>query len=274
MGEESSNNHYYVDEAGDLTFFSRKKQIIIGQPGISKFFMVGVAQIDDPKSLEEQLESLRSILLNDPQYKNIPSMKLEGGKTAVAFHAKNDFSEIRTKVFDVLQSSNTKVFVVIKSKQEMALSAQKQTMKTGKKTLNQNQIYDRLVTRLFKDRLHKVDTNHVVFARRGKKPREDALTGALLNAKKNFEKKWNKSSSSEIIVKSAYPSSHIGLQVIDYYLWALQRLYERKEDKFFNPISHQYKLIVDLDDRRVKPYGAYYTKTNLLSLEKIDFKRG
>jgi hypothetical protein len=74
MEEESKTNYYYVDKAGDLTFFNKKKQIIIGQPGVSKFFMVGAAQIDNPKLLEQQLESFKNSLLNDPQYKDIPSM--------------------------------------------------------------------------------------------------------------------------------------------------------------------------------------------------------
>jgi hypothetical protein len=274
MEGESKNNYYYVDEAGDLTFFNKKKRIIIGQPGVSKFFMVGVAQIDNPDLLTQQLEYLRCRLLNDPKYKDIPSMQPQEAKTAIAFHAKDDFSDIRFKVFDILRNFNTKVYVVIKSKQELALSVQKKFLETGEKTLNQNKIYDDLVTRLFKDRLHKVDNNHVVFARRGKKLREEALTNALLKAKMNFEKKWNKTTSSKIYVKSAYPSEYIGLQVIDYYLWALQRLYEKKEDEFFKPIAHQYKLIIDLDDRRKNHYGEYYCKSNLLSLEKIDFDRG
>lgn len=272
--EEESITNYYVDEAGDLTFFNKKKKIIIGQQGVSKFFMVGVALINNSDLLKQQLETLRSNVLNDPQYKNIPSMQPEKKKTAIAFHAKDDFSEIRPKVFDILKNSNTKVFVVIQSKKELALSTQKKFLKTGKKALNQNKIYDNLVTRLFKDRLHQANINNVVFARRGKKPREEALTNALLKAKKNFEKTWSKNTLSEIYVKSAYPSEYMGLQVVDYYLWALQRLYERQEDKFFKSVAHQYKLIIDIDDRRKKPYGEYYCKTNPLLLEKIDFKRG
>jgi len=57
--------------------------------------------------------------------------------------------------------------------------------------------------------------------------------------------------------------------VIDYYLWALQRLYERQEDRFFNLLACDYRLIIDLDDRRNKPQGEYYSDNNPFSLEKI-----
>jgi len=273
MTGEPEIREYYVDEAGDLTLFNKKGRIIIGNPGVSQFFMVGVAQISDSDQLGQKLESLRKNILKDPVYKNVPSMQLEANKTAVAFHAKNDLAEIRLKVFEILKNSDTKIYVAIRNKKNLAHSAQRKYQETGEK-LNQNKIYDNLVTRTFKNLLHKADANQIVFARRGNKPRETALENAIDKARKNFEKKWDRISLSDITIKSAYPSKYWGLQVVDYYLWALQRLYERKEDEFFNPIAHQYRLIMDLDDRRKKRYGEYYCDSNPLCLKRIDFYRG
>ncbi|MCC5653508.1 hypothetical protein LC609_27690 [Nostoc sp. XA013] len=60
-----------------------------------------------------------------------------------------------------------------------------------------------------------------------------------------------------------------GLQVIDYYLWAVQRCYERDDDQFFLPLANKYRLIMDLDDNRNKPYGEWYGDRNPLTLEKL-----
>lgn len=264
---------YYVDEAGDLTLFNKKGKIIIGKPGVSQFFMLGVAQICDSDQLGQQLESLRDSLLSDSLFKNIPSMQPKANKTAIAFHAKDDLAEIRLKVFKILETSNTKFYAAIRSKHKLAESAQKKYQKTGEK-FNQNKIYDDLVTRTFKNLLHKADSNQIIFARRGNKPRENALKNAIDKARTNFEKKWDRVNFSDTLVKSAYPSEYWGLQVVDYYLWALQRLYERNEDKYFTPIAHQYRLIMDLDDRRKKQYGEFYSDSNPLCLEKIKFDRG
>jgi hypothetical protein len=38
------------------------------------------------------------------------------------------------------------------------------------------------------------------------------------------------------------------------------------EDRFLNLIWPQTKLIIDVDDTRDKPYGAYYTQANPLTL--------
>ena len=59
------------------------------------------------------------------------------------------------------------------------------------------------------------------------------------------------------------------LQVVDYYLWALQRMLERGEDRFFERLRPAYRLIMDLDDTVSKPYGEWYTDDNPLTLENM-----
>ena len=43
-------------------------------------------------------------------------------------------------------------------------------------------------------------------------------------------------------------------------LWALQRFYERDEDRFLRLMWEKVSLVHDVDDRQVNPYGVYYTK--------------
>ena len=117
--------------------------------------------------------------------------------------------------------------------------------------------------------LHKADENRITFARRGKSSRYEALKTAIERAQANFEKKWAIQADRPTSIKSAYPSKHAGLQVIDYYLWALQRLYERGEDRFFSLLRDGYRLIVDLDDKRHRRYGEYYDSRHPLSAKEI-----
>lgn len=138
----------------------------------------------------------------------------------------------------------------------------------GKK-LQKNEIYDDLIKRLFKNLLHQADIIQIAIARRGKEAREETLEKAINQAKKNFEFQWKVSSSSSIIIDPAYPSQVTGLQVIDYCRWVVQRLYEREEDNFLKPLAKKYRLIMDLDDRRNKPYGEWYNDRNPLTLQKL-----
>jgi hypothetical protein len=43
------------------------------------------------------------------------------------------------------------------------------------------------------------------------------------------------------------PKDHAGLQAVDYYLWALQRFYERGEARYLNFVWPQTLEVLDLD---------------------------
>ena len=53
-----------------------------------------------------------------------------------------------------------------------------------------------------------------------------------------------------------------------YFLWALQRLYERGEDRYWKYVAAKVSLVHDVDDMRENEYGTYYTKKNPLTLEE------
>ena len=260
--------HYYVDEAGDLSLFNRRKQSIVGSPGVSHCFMVGVAELPNPEDAHHKLEELRSALLQDPYFASVPSMSPDAGKTALAFHAKDDLPEVRREVFKLLPTLGAKVLVAVRRKLVLAREARAILQLTGKK-LSSDVIYDELVSRLFRDKLHRADDNRILFARRGKSDRNAALTAAIERAKRNFQLRWGKDANQPVKIGSAYPSDSPGLQLVDYYLWAIQRCFERNEDRFFKLLSPQYRMVMDLDDTRRKPYGEWYTDANPFELAKM-----
>ena len=65
-----------------------------------------------------------------------------------------------------------------------------------------------------------------------------------------------------VLVVAHQPYAHGGLQAVDYFLWALQRLYERGEDRFIQLLWSRCRLVRDIDDTRKAKYGAYYDKKN------------
>jgi len=259
---------FYVDESGDLTLFNKRHKIIVGNEGVSKYFMVGVATVNNIEIAEQKLKNLQADLLADPYFTGIPSFNPERKKTALFFHAKNDLPEVRREVFKILQTLGVKVLIAIRRKRELAEKAQFLFKTTGSK-INKNDIYDDLVKRLFRNLLHKSEMNIIYFARRGKAERTVALEKAIDKAKRNFESTYAKPSNKPVKIIPAYPHEYIGLQIIDYYLWAIQRLYEKGEDRFFNYLAKDFRLIMDLDDKRNNVYGEWYSDSNKLSLKKL-----
>jgi len=123
---------------------------------------------------------------------------------------------------------------------------------------------------LFKHRLHKHQAYRVVFARRGQRDRTAALKEELLLACDRFLGQLGRDAADTTLdVYPAFPKDAPGLQVADYCLWALQRLFEKEEERYLAAIWGKVSLIHDVDDNRKKDYGCYYSKRNPLTLADI-----
>lgn len=208
--------HFFVDEAGDLTFFDQKGRIIVGEAGVSK----------------------------------------------------DDVPEVRREVFALLAQTDLKVFVGIRRKKRLAADVRLAFLRDGVKRRSES-VYDDLVTLLFKERLHLAERNHIIFARRGKADRNIALSEAIRRAKRDFDVRWKKGIDRPTTVSSSVPSESSCLQAIDYCLWALQRMVERREERYFALLRDKFRLVLDRDDDRRHGYGEYYTSRNPLTLERL-----
>ena len=265
--------HYFVDEAGDAVLFDARGRVIIGNPGCSRYFMLGLLDIADPTKLESAFMALRSELMSDPYLNSVPSMKLESGKTAVAFHAKDDLPEVRHRVFTLLMSQDVRFYAVVKDKAAVLSYVQTRNSIDGQYKYTQNELYEHLGRRLFRDRLHKDDGYKVCFARRGSADRTRALGDAALSgARANFAEKHGVFGTAPIEVTAANLEDSVGLQAVDYFLWAIQRLYEKREHRYAGYIWGKVALVHDVDDTRKAKYGVYYTRDNPLTLDTIKEK--
>lgn len=264
---QSSLRHYFVDEAGDATLFNRRKKIVVGTEGCSSYFILGLLDIHDPELLNHELTALRKTLLADPYFKQVPSMQPESKKTALAFHAKDDVPEVRHEVYSLLMRHEMTFFAVVRDKRRIVELVQDHNKRKPAYRYHPNQLYDRCVSRLFKERLHKDDGYTIRFAKRGNKNRTAALQKSLEVARNNFRRSWeNLGSSAPIEVVPCTPRQSAGLQAVDYFLWALQRLYERNEERYWEFIWSSVSLVHDIDDTRNHEYGEYYSRRTPLTL--------
>lgn len=59
----------------------------------------------------------------------------------------------------------------------------------------------------------------------------------------------------------------------DYFTWALQRVYERGEDRFVNYLWNSVHLVHDIDDKRMAGYGVYYTQKKPLDAAALAWRK-
>lgn len=261
--------HYFVDEAGDGTLFNKRKQVVVGREGCSSYFILGVLEVAEPKALHDALETLRKELQADPYLAKVPSLQRERNKTAFAFHAKDDCAEVRREVYKLLMQHEMRFFAVVREKATIVTKVQEHNKKHPAYRYHPNQLYDRSVSRLFKERLHKEESYVIQFSRRGNRARTEALQTAIEQARNNLRASWGIEATSPIEIMAAKPADAGGLQAVDYMLWALQRLYERGEERYWEFVAAKASLVHDVDDTRVNGYGVYYTKKNPLKKESL-----
>lgn len=73
------------------------------------------------------------------------------------------------------------------------------------------------------------------------------------------------SEDATIRVSATTPNENTGLQAVDYFVWTLQRPYERGEDRYLTYLWEAFRLVHDIDDTRGSSQGIYYTQNTPLT---------
>lgn len=260
--------YFFVDEAGDPTLFSAKGRILIGEDGCSRTFIVGKLDVDDPIGLDAALEQLRADLLADPYFKRVPSMQPERGKTARAFHAKDDVAEVRREVYRVLRGFNLRFYAVVRSKTALLDYVRQRNEREPDYRYRGNEVYDTLVEELFRRYHPFADQLNICFAKRGNKSRTQAFRTAIERAEARFERDFGSKRSAEVSILASTPPESAGLQAVDYCLWALQRHYERGEDRYIELIWDKVVEIEDMDRIEGGRKGVVYNRNRPLIVDQ------
>ena len=270
----SSNRHYFVDEGGDSTLFSRKGKVLVGTEGCSRFFILGLLDVPNPSALKDRFDTLRAQLMSDSYFKSVPSMQPTNRKTALAFHAKDDLPEVRRDVFRLLRDTEgLRFFAVVADKLSVLEYVRQRNKREPAYHYHPNELYDYLTGRLFKERLSQHGRYDIIFSKRGKSDRLTALRQLVETTRSGPAAQQNMNANAAIRVSAATPKEHAGLQAVDYFLWALQRLYERDEERYLLYLWDAFRLVHDIDDMREASYGAYYTEKKPLTAATLRWRK-
>lgn len=261
---KEGNSYFFVDESGDPTFYDAKGNLIVGaERGSSPLLIIGFIETQDPRSLRHGVLDLQQKVTNDPYFKMIPSIH----RTAVAFHAKDDAPEIRYLFYKQIKELDFKAQFIVARKIEKVFRNDFRA--------NEDQFYDHLVSRAFRDVLHRYTQNYIYFAKRGSRERQEPLLQAILKAKEAFEETHRKGVGTAIEVQAQSPMGEPCLSVIDYMNWALYRAYTKGEMRYYEYVRDKVSFVLDLYDWEAYPANCYYRgkprqrkKANLFDISK------
>jgi len=227
--------HIFVDEAGDPTLFANRRRAIVGTPGCSCFFVLGKLEVDDPAGLGNRLSALRESLMANPYFAGVPSFDPVRSRTALAFHAKDDLPEVRYEVFKLLAAESTtlRFHAVVCDKEQVLKEVLRRNETEPSYRYQHNELYDGLMRSLF-GKFHRLaDRYAVCVARRGQSDRNEALRTAIDHAERDFTTRYGfgRGGQDDWLIRVSTPKSDACLQAVDYFLWAVQRFYEPREDR-------------------------------------------
>jgi hypothetical protein len=259
---DTPTKHRFLDEAGDTTFYGKGKKCIIGNEGVSRSFIIGMVKFRWPLAdLRQRIIEMQKEVERDTYYKGVPSIMKKANRGGYFFHAKDDLPEVRRTFFDFIKSIDCS-FEAVVARKIPDLFIKKHNSK-------EVEFYADLLSHLLKNKMELGDKLVLNIARRGSSTRHATLTMALDKATRRFIRRYHdKQIETKVVFNIQTPIEEPLLNVADYFCWAIQRVFERGEIRFYEFLIDKISLVIDLYDRE-KWEGArnYYTKKNPLTVQ-------
>ncbi|MCB9332312.1 MAG: DUF3800 domain-containing protein [Lewinellaceae bacterium] len=234
------DNHRFLDEAGDTTFYTKGKVPIIGQAGVSQCFILGMVKFREPlPDLRRRIIDLQNQVVADPYFRDIPSLNKKVREGGFYFHATDDVPEVRKVFYDFIASIDCSFEAYVGRKIPLLY----QTKHNGKEA----EFYADLLSHLLKNKLNKKGKMVLNIASRGKTTRNHNLQLALEKAQTQNRRK---SATTQIVFNVQNHRVEPLLNVADYFCWSIQRVFERGEVRYYNFLKDRISLVVDLYDSK------------------------
>jgi hypothetical protein len=233
--------HRFIDEAGDMTFFGKGGLSVLGQEGVSKAFILGMATYKEPLiEARAKIAKFCHRIAADQYFNTMPSVAKRIAKDGFYLHAKDDPQELRYEFLKFMVSELN--FTV------QAIVARKNAERFIRKHNSQErEFYADMLSHLLRDR---ADYPKLVIniAERGSCTRSKNLEEALERTYERYKHFSGEEYKAEIKFNVQQYNREPLLAVIDYSLWTIQRIFERGEDRHYLLLKNKIHSIFDLYD--------------------------
>ncbi|HMH24544.1 MAG TPA: DUF3800 domain-containing protein [Puia sp.] len=252
--------HYFLDEAGDSTFYGKGKTPILGGEGVSGCFILGLLKINEPlDGIRKKVIDLQNQIAADPYYDKILSILKKKAAHGYYLHAKDDVPEVRKSAYELIQRIDCSFEAVVARKLYYLYE--------HKHNGNQAEFYADLLSHLLKKRLWKYDRLVLNIA-------EQRRCTALNNLQKGLNKAMAYSKSRylgrtnnyKVVFNVQKPTTEPLLNIADYLCWSIQRVFETGETRYYDYISNKISVVWDIYDFAGTRNGQnYYSKARRLT---------
>ncbi len=252
--------HRFLDEAGDTTFYGKDKIPTIGNSGVSNTFILGMVSFKSSLiDIRNKIIEMQNEVQKSKFYYKVPSVMKRIQKGGFFYHAKDDLPELRKEFFDFILTLDC-TFQAVVGRKIISLFDKKHN---GRET----EFYADLLSHLLKDKFNKYSLLVVNVAERANSTAINNLESGLEKARSRFQTKYPEKEIKANISFSVHKFKNEPLlSVADYFCWAVQRVFEKGETRFYDYIINKISLVVDLyDSLSYQDNKNYYTLSNPLT---------
>jgi len=259
--------HRFIDEVGDTTFYGKGKQIILGQEGVSLTFGLGIVKFNRPLvQVREEIAALQGQVEADALLNSVPSVAKRMARGGFFFHACKDTDDVRSVFLHYLRDLDCEA--------EFHIARKIPSIFLRKHNGRDDEFYADVLSHLIKGRLKAPRRMVLNIAERGSSTRARVLQTALTKASGRARKRWTPEDlKTELVFNVQSPSREPLLAVPDYLGWAIQRVFERGQTRYYDYLRQRIRLVVDLYDTANHVGNANYydaIRNPLTSKNKID----
>ncbi len=258
-------SHRFLDEAGDTVFFGKGGVPMLGQPGVSLAFGIGMVKISEElEPLRQQIRQLEREIEGDAYLNRIPSIAKQIARGGFHLHAKDDPPEVREKFYHLIQGMDCSL--------EMMVARKIPALFARKHGSNESEFYADVLSHLLKNKLKLGEKLVLNIAARGNSTKNMNLERALHKATARFLKSHDLAEiQSQVVFNLQTPKTEPLLKIADYLCWTVQRVFEKGETRYYDFMLDKVRLVVDLYDAASYAGNRHYHKKDnpLTAAKKI-----
>ena len=174
-------------------------------------------------------------------------------------HAKDDIPEVRKAAFELIRSINCNFEAVVARKSYHIFE--------NKHKSSEAEFYADLLSHLLKNRFNKYDRLVLNVSERTRCTTSNNLQKGLDKALAHVRPRAPKRAEKcKVVFNVQKPTIEPLLNIADYFCWAIQRVFEKGETRFYDYISHKISVVWDIYDFEGAATGLnYYSKNRKLT---------
>lgn len=252
--------HYFLDEAGDSTFYGKGRAPILGQEGVSSCFILGLLKINEPlDQIRKKVVDLQNQIASDPYYESILSILKKKASHGYYFHAKDDIPEVRKAAYELIRGIDCSFEAVVARK----IYYLYENKHNGKEA----EFYADLLSHLIKKRLWEYDRLVLNVSQQKKCTTHINLQKGLNKAMANFKPyPLYRAHNYKVVFNVQKPTFEPLLNIADYLCWSVQRVFERGETRYYDYVRDKISVVWDIYDFAGALNGRnYYSKKRRLT---------